>query len=470
MNYLRKKLDEKNLEKENNDIYNNNNSKKEKEILDNNNCNKANKINYFNKSSKNNQNKVKNNSVQNKFCINISETKKTLENKNINRINNMDNIKKENIKRTELFKPKSKNKYIQNIYSNTTNTNTNNTNKKSSNNFSKSINSNNNKQNDNKDDKIFVDSNSYINQKENNLFESSELDQFSPNFFSSNNHKINNKRNKTIHSLDFFKSYSKNSTDNIINDLDSQTYSILLKKNDVIKVNMVKNSEKENSMNKNSKSTTNLKTNLKNNNNLKISRDYCRIKERKLLGSLSSTNSEKNLKLINTNNYSNNMRLSNNIAKSTKNTLSIKIYLPGYHNKNKSIKKKTQQSFNYINNQKESKDNIKIDINRSLDIKQKKFYSISSRDNNHRKRQENKINPKNKNININIDLCPKKKNQSLKKFENNSVIVPEYKIKLDDIKSRIYKLLNIYSLIALKSVNNSNDISKIKDINENDKI
>ena len=337
---------------------------------------------------------VLNNSVQNKFCINISETKKTLENKNINRINNMDNIKKENIKRTELFKPKSKNKYIQNIYSNTTNTNTNNTNKKSSNNFSKSINSNNNKQNDNKDDKIFVDSNSYINQKENNLFESSELDQFSPYFFSSNNHKINNKRNKTIHSLDFFKSYSKNSTDNIINDLDSQTYSILLKKNDVIKVNMVKNCEKENSMNKNSKSTTNLKTNLKNNNNLKISRDYCRIKERKLLGSLSSTNSEKNLKLINTNNYSNNMRLSNNIAKSTKNTLSIKIYLPGYHNKNKSIKKKTQQSFNYINNQKESKDNIKIDINRSLDSKQKKFYSISSRDNNHRKRQENKINPK----------------------------------------------------------------------------
>ena len=159
------------------------------------------------------------------------------------------------------------------------------------------------------------------------------------------------------------------------------------------------------------------------------------------------------------------MRLSNNIAKSTKNTLSIKIYLPGYHNKNKSIKKKTQQSFNYINNQRESKDNIKIDINRSLDIKQKKFYSISSRDNNNRK-----INPKNKNININIDLCPKKKNQSLKKFENNSVIVPEYKIKLDDIKSRIYKLLNIYSLIALKSVNNSNDISKIKDINENDKI
>ena len=51
--------------------------------------------------------------------------------------------------------------------------------------------------------------------------------------------------------------------------------------------------------------------------------------------------------------------------------MSIKIYLPGYHNQNKSIKKKKyQQSLNNINN---PKDNIKIDIKRSLDIKQKNF-------------------------------------------------------------------------------------------------
>ena len=458
MNYLRKKLDEKNLEKENNNIYNNNNSKKEKEILDNNNCNKANKINYFNKSSKNNQNKVKNNSVQNKFCINISETKKTLENKNINRINNMDNIKKENIKRTELFKPKSKNKYIQNIYSNTTNTNTNtnNTNKKS-NNFSNSTNTNNNKQNDNKDDKIFIDSNSYINQKE-ILFESSDLEQLNMNILNSNNQKINNKRNKTMHSLDGFKSYSKNSTDNLMKDKENQTYSLFYNKNDIIKVNMVKNTEKNNNREmytKSNKSSTNLKTNLKNNNHLKISTDYPKIREKHLLYSLSNTNSEKNFnKLIRTNN-NDNIRLSTNISKSTKNTLSIKIYLPGYHNKKKSNIKKYQQSFNNIKN---PKDNIKIDINRSLDIKQKKFYSISSRVNTHRSSQENKINQKNKNININIDLCSNKKNINLKKIGNNSIYVPEYKIKLDDIKSRIYKLLNIYSLIALKSINNSNDI------------
>ena len=45
--------------------------------------------------------------------------------------------------------------------------------------------------------------------------------------------------------------------------------------------------------------------------------------------------------------------------------------------------------------------------------------------------------------------------------------MPEYILKLEDIKSRIYKLLNIYSLIALKSINDSNDISKSKDNKNN---
>ena len=373
----------------------------------------------------------------------------------------MDNIKKENIKRTELFKPKSKNKYIQNIYSNTTNTNTNNTNKKS-NNFSNSTNTNNNKQNDNKDDKIFIDSNSYINQKE-ILFESSDIEQLNANIFNSNNQKIKNKRNKTFHSLDF-KSYSKNSTDNIMKDINHQTYSLLYNKNDMIKVNMIKKKEKYNKSNINkSKSSTSLKTDFKNNNHLKINTDYSKYKEKHL----SNANSEKNLKKIITKDNTDNIRLSSNVSKSTKNTLSIKIYLPGYHNKNKLIKnKKYQQSLNNINN---PKDNIKIDINRSLDIKQKKFYSNSSRVNTYKKGQENKINQKNKNININIDLCSNKKNINLKKIGNNSIYVPEYKIKLDDIKSRIYKLLNIYSLIALKSINNSNEINKSNDINEKDK-
>ena len=57
----------------------------------------------------------------------------------------------------------------------------------------------------------------------------------------------------------------------------------------------------------------------------------------------------------------------------------------------------------------------------------------------------------------------------MKKNRDNPIYVPEYKLKLDDIKSRIYKLLNIYSLIALKSINNTNDLSKENNINEKEK-
>ena len=47
---------------------------------------------------------------------------------------------------------------------------------------------------------------------------------------------------------------------------------------------------------------------------------------------------------------------------------------------------------------------------------------------------------------------------------NKSIIVPEYIIKLDSIKDRVTKLLNIYSLLALRSLNNSNDNANNKGI------
>ena len=455
MNFHQKKIDVKSLEKENELVKDIN-----KKI---NISNKSNKINYFNRSSKNGQNKVNNNtSSQKKICINISETKKNLDNKNINRINNIDNLKKENIKRTELFKPKSKNKFIQNFYSNTTNTNTNNTNKKSNNNTN-SINNNNNKQNENKDDKIFIDSNtnntnSYSNQKE-ILYESVELDQLN-NILDSNTHKINNKRNKSFKkgellTLDSLKSYNKKNminTERKKSDLNFQTYTIPFKKN-IIKVNMVNNNEKDNKIKKyikpklniNSKSSTNLKTNLNNNDNLIINTDFkYQIKDKH---SFSITNSEKNLKLI----TNNNIRLSSNsISKSTKNTLNIKIYLPSYNNRKKLKKKKTGKSFSHINVPKET---VQLSTNRSLDMKHKNSYLVSSRVNTQRKSKDNKINTKN----IIIDLNPEQNNKNDLKYSSKPVIVPEYKIKLDAIKSRIYKLLNIYSLIALKSINNNSN-------------
>ena len=389
----------------------------------------------------------------------------------------MDNLKKENIKRTELFKPKSKNKFIQNFYSNTTNTNTNNTNKKSYNNTN-SLNNNNNKQNENKDDKIFIDSNtnntnSYSNQKE-ILYESVELEQLN-NILASNTNKINNKRNKNfkrgeLHTLDSVKSYNKNDINNTErkkDNLNFQTYTMPFK-NNIIKVNMVKNNEKDNQIKKytkpklnlNSKSSTNLKTNLNYNDNLVINTDFKYQKKDK--HSFSINNSEKNLKLI----TNNNIRLSSNsISKSTKNTLNIKIYLPSHNNRKKIIKKKAGKSFSHINVQKET---IQLSTNRSLDMKHKNSYLISSRVNTQRISKDNKINTKN----IIIDLNSEQNNINKLKHGSKPVIVPEYKIKLDAIKSRIYKLLNIYSLIALKSINNNSNgnNNNAYDENSQDKI
>ena len=230
-------------------------------------------------------------------------------------------------------------------------------------------------------------------------------------------------------------------------------------KEDIIKVNIVKNIKKDNKsknymkpkLNKNSRSSTNLKTDLINNDNLYINTDFKHeIKDK---NSFINSNSEKNIKLI----TNNNIRLStNSVSKSTKNTLNIKIYLPCYNNRKKLIKKKTGNSFNYINIPKE---NVQVDTNRSLDMKYKKSYLISSRANTQRKSKD-----KIKNKNIIFELNSEQKNNNELKYGNNPVIVPEYKLKLESIKSRIYKLLNIYSLIALKSINNNpNDVNNIND-------
>ncbi len=38
-------------------------------------------------------------------------------------------------------------------------------------------------------------------------------------------------------------------------------------------------------------------------------------------------------------------------------------------------------------------------------------------------------------------------------ISEKNLIIPEYKIKLENIKSRINNLLNVYSLLALRSLN-----------------
>ena len=85
-------------------------------------------------------------------------------------------------------------------------------------------------------------------------------------------------------------------------------------------------------------------------------------------------------------------------------------------------------------------------------IKHKKNYSISSSGyNSQRYLNEVKIDLKSNKANKkNIVYLPKND------INEKTIVIPEYKIKLENIKSRINNLLNVYSLLALRSLNVSN--------------
>ncbi len=122
--------------------------------------------------------------------------------------------------------------------------------------------------------------------------------------------------------------------------------------------------------------------------------------------------------------------------------------------------------------------NMLTNTNRSSVIKHKKNYSISTscyntqRNSNKEKEKENKSNTKNKpyNNNKNNYLYSPKKNQIEKCINTKkSLVVSEYKIKLDNIKYRVSELLNIFSLIALRSINiTNNKEAQEEDNNEHD--
>ena len=129
------------------------------------------------------------------------------------------------------------------------------------------------------------------------------------------------------------------------------------------------------------------------------------------------------------------------------------------------IKKKSSK----INLQNNGCNNYVATTNRVTCFKQKKKYSISqSCFNTQRSIKENKV--KDKNNNKSNYLYSPKNN----KIENKTFAIPEYKVKLENLKSRITNLLNIYSLLALKNINistNNNSINKEieeeEDINSN---
>lgn len=110
-------------------------------------------------------------------------------------------------------------------------------------------------------------------------------------------------------------------------------------------------------------------------------------------------------------------------------------------------------SSNYISN-----------TNRPSIIKHKKNYSISqSCYNTQRNSKDGRVNTKNNSNRSNYLYSPKNNN-----IENKTVVMPEYKIKLEGIKSRVSNLLNVYSLIALRSINVSNSNNNIKEIEGED--
>ena len=88
-------------------------------------------------------------------------------------------------------------------------------------------------------------------------------------------------------------------------------------------------------------------------------------------------------------------------------------------------------------------------------IKHKKNYSISSSCyNTQRYLNEPKIDSKNKSIKKGNIYPSKNEGNIINANEEKTIVIPEYKIKLENIKSRINNLLNIYSLLALRSLKN----------------
>ena len=498
------------------------------------NDNGFNPLSYSNNKSINNTNDLgafnSRNTISKKFKDknNNIEIRKEINLKNPNNSNN--------IKRTALFKQKSKvkTKPLNSIYSNTTNTNTNNINKKShksSINNTNSLNTNNKNNENNKDininEKIYVDTNtnntnSYSNINNKDLFfETVEGgEHFNDEYLNINNNMNNNKRNKDLKqegilelkSLNSVKSFHQNNINNGNNVEDKnidnfayQTYTVPFRKN-IIKVNMINKEKEINQKPKNAnfdinnnydiinndlinpsikniiykgnngtKSSINLKTNLNSTTKKLDKKDL-------YINTDFKSNTKKNLNIINNNdinininqkeeeykkeltsmNYKNNIICFNNTINSNKNsntnsvtnTLNFNIYPLSRDNSKTYIKKKSSNINNNINNE---KTNAISSTTRSSMMKHKKNYSISTSCYNSQRNKENKFNIKNKNNKNNYLYSPKKHTIENKINNNKTILIPEYKVKLDNIKSRVIDLLNIYSLLALRSINNSNE-------------
>ena len=331
---------------------------------------------------------------------------------------------------------------------------------------------------------------------------------------------VNNKKNKKqvrniFNSLNNIKSYnslSNNGEDNInenisnINNIGFQTYNIPFRKN-VIKVNII---EKDNNQIKNNKEKTktldkesdsissktiksvifmnknkygnkipsNLKTNINDNskkkekkvlfidNEIKIKKNKKKLiydnNEKDEIEKIREEiikNNEKQKELSAFLNKKNNIIcLKSNMGINSNrviNTLNFNIF-PFNRSENKTYMKKKYSNINISNNIFNGNINYSNSTNRSSVLKHKKSNSISLNYYDIQRNDKEKINLKNNNYKNNHLFSPNKK--KIGKFpKNKSIVVPEYRIKLNNIKSRVADLLNIYSLLAIRSINITNE-------------
>ena len=111
------------------------------------------------------------------------------------------------------------------------------------------------------------------------------------------------------------------------------------------------------------------------------------------------------------------------------------------------IKKKSSN----LNKYNDGCNNYIASTNRPSVIKHKKNYSISSCCYNTQRNSSSRMNAKSKNSKSGYLYSPKHN-----RAESKTIVMPEYKVKLERIKSRVISLLNVYSLLALKSANDNN--------------
>ena len=332
------------------------------------------------------------------------------------------------------------------------------------------------------------------------------LDDINNNLITKNNNKRNKNANGEIigslNSLISMKSFNNINNDNNIeeknienngeniDEIGYQTYSTPFR-NFIIKVNMI---EKDNpkKKNENTKSviiendTKNVKFLNKNNKetkstpNLKAGDNNLKINDKKNLMiktnlkcddiiDLNQLNEKKN-DFTTDLNYENNIIYFNNELKSCKNenlnrvinSINFNIYPLSRDSSKTYIKKKSSNASvsNYVNNE---KGNMKNNTSRSSVNKAKKNYSISSSYDKTQKNNKDINMMKYKNNKKYNYLYSPKRSQIGKSLNSKSVFIKEDKVRLDNIKSRVTELLNVYSLLALRALNDIAENNEIKE-------